>query len=266
MDLDTVRKAIDSLEGFPGRIGLMGGEPAVHPQFREICQIYKDMIPNRRQRELWTSGYRWNEYKDIILDVFDTDRISYNDHTQFDGKHQPLMVAAKDVIDDEELMWELIDDCWVQKQWSASITPKGAFFCEIAAAMSHLYGEEGPQGWPIEKGWWNKNPDQFGDQVKKACPNCSAAVPLPKVSDGRGGKDGPTTDWISQSVAEKLELARSPKYLREQVKIVDFKYTREDREKYGKDWHPSHYRGFVAHGPEDVQTKHLKHDHVLPGS
>jgi hypothetical protein len=264
MDLDTVRKAIDSLEGFPGRIGLMGGEPAVHPQFAEICKIYQEMIPDKRKRELWTSGYRWNDYKDVILETFDTDRISYNDHTQFDGKHQPLLVAAKDVIDNEELMWELIDECWVQKQWSASITPKGAFFCEVAAAQAHLYNSF--EGYPIEKGWWRKTPAEFQDQVKLACPNCSGAIPMPKVSDGRGGKDGATVDWISKSIAEKLQLAKSPKYIQGQVKMIDVKFTREDIEKYGRDWNPSHYRSFVAHTPDDVAKKNLHHNHALPGT
>ena len=264
MELDMLRKAIDSLEGFPGRVGCMGGEPTVHPEFPEVCKIYQEMIPDRRRRELWTSGYKWNEYKDIIRETFDLDRISYNDHTQTDGKHQPLLVAAKDVIEEEELMWELIDNCWVQLHWSASITPKGAFFCEVAAAMDYLF--DGPGGYPIEKGWWQRTPGQFQDQVKRACPNCSGAIPLPRVTDGRGGKDGPTSDWISKSNADRLGIARSPKYTRGQVVLKDFNYTREDLKEFMKDWQPSHYRGFVAHCPEDVTTKELKHDHAMPGT
>ena len=64
MDLDYVRKAIESLQDFPGRIGLMGGDPTLHPKFDEICEIYEEMIP-RRQRELWTSGFKWKEKKDL---------------------------------------------------------------------------------------------------------------------------------------------------------------------------------------------------------
>ncbi|MFI3175808.1 MAG: radical SAM protein, partial [Bacillota bacterium] len=36
MDLDMVKKAIDSLDDFDGIIGIMGGEPTLHPQFEEI--------------------------------------------------------------------------------------------------------------------------------------------------------------------------------------------------------------------------------------
>ena len=40
MDLEFVEKAIDSLEGFPGQIGLMGGEPFLHPKIKEIIAVF----------------------------------------------------------------------------------------------------------------------------------------------------------------------------------------------------------------------------------
>lgn len=50
MDLDTVVKAIESLEGYRGHIGLMGGEPTLHPQFVDICKIYQEMIPDNHEQ------------------------------------------------------------------------------------------------------------------------------------------------------------------------------------------------------------------------
>ena len=44
MDLEYLRKAIDSLQDFPGEIGLMGGDPTLHPKFDEICKIYEEMV------------------------------------------------------------------------------------------------------------------------------------------------------------------------------------------------------------------------------
>jgi hypothetical protein len=31
MDFETFKKAVDSLEGFDGMVGVMGGEPTLHP-------------------------------------------------------------------------------------------------------------------------------------------------------------------------------------------------------------------------------------------
>jgi hypothetical protein len=160
-----------------------------------------------------------------------------------------LLVAAEDVIEDKELMWELINNCWVQQQWSASITPKGAFFCEVAAAMDHLF--DGPGGYPIEKGWWRRTPPDFQDQVQRYCPRCSGAIPLERPSDGRGGLDGPTVDVVSASNAKRLELVKSPKFKHGNVVFYDKSYTMDDLLQYKKDWHPSHFRTFEGHGPED---------------
>lgn len=250
MDPDMVRRAIESLEGFPHRIGLMGGEPALHPRFPEICQIYQEMIPDRRRREFWTAGYKWNEYKAIIDATFDEDRISYNDHMADDGKHQPLLVAIDDIVEDKQLMWDLIDNCWVQQHWSASITPKGAFFCEVAAALDHAL--DGPGGYPVEKGWWQKTPEQFQEQVRRYCPRCSGALPLPRLSDMRGGRDCKTIDWISKGNAQLLEKSGSPKYKKGNVHLLDKTYTADDLAEYMDGWRPSCYRTFESHKPEDI--------------
>ena len=216
MDLDIVEKAIASLEGYEWGIGLMGGEPTIHPGFAEICKIFQEMIPDRRKRQFWTNGCKWKEYEKIIFETFNPDQIVYNDHKEVDIEtHQPLLVAADDIINDKELMWKLIDNCWIQRRWSASITPKGCFFCEVAAAMDHLF--DGPGGYPIEKGWWKKTPKEFQDQRRRYCSDCSAAIPMPRPKSHAG------YDLISGSIAEKLERVKSPVYLSGKTKIFDKK-------------------------------------------
>jgi len=253
MKLDFVEKAIDSLEGFGGNIGMMGGEPTLHPNFEELCKIYQKKIPDRRKREFWTSGFQWIKYKDIILDTFDKDRIAYNEHSTPGGKHTPLLVSIDEVVEDKKLMWEMIDNCWIQSQWSASITPKGGFFCEVAASLDYLF--DGPGGYELKKGWWDIEPNQFQDQVKRYCVDCSGALPLKEESDGFGGRNGPTYDTISENNLKKLKKVKSPKVSGGHYKIFDGKMDQEKISQNLETWNPSHFKPFVTHTPKDYEDK-----------
>lgn len=247
MSLDMVRNAIDSLEGFEGQIGCMGGEPAMHPKFREVLAIWREMIPDRRKRSLWTSGFKWDEYREDILATFDRDLIHYNDHSQTTGRHQPLLVAIEEVVDDPELRRQLIDNCPYQSHWSASITPHGAYFCEIAASMGAMFGIK---GWPIEPGWWKRGVADYADQIDAFCGKCSGALPMPTRSDARGGRDKPNRDVMSPGNYERLKAIGSPKVAAGGYEIWDRKITAHDLATM-KDWQPRQYRDFEAHSPED---------------
>ena len=243
MDIDDIRNAIASLDGFNGTIGLMGGEPTVHPKFVEICKIFQEMIPIKEKRQLWTNGYNWNKYEEIIYDTFDPYLIIYNDHgNPNEGVHQPLLIAAVDIIEDEHLMWELIENCWIQERWSASITPKGGFFCEVAAAQDYLFG--GPGGYPIEPGWWNKTPDQYRDQINRYCLYCSAAIPMPRQSAHN------QFDLISDSIAKKLKKVSSPKFMKGKTIRFDKKLSKAEIKEYSKDWTPWSHRNFKQCTPD----------------
>jgi len=143
MDLETVEKALISLEGFEQQVGIMGGEPTLHPQFREILKLLRNYVPIER-RSLWTNGLNWDKYEKDISETFLPEAIIYNDHKHENGHHQPLLCASDEIMEDKKLMWELIDKCWIQNRWAASITPKGGFFCEVAAALDYLF--DGPGG------------------------------------------------------------------------------------------------------------------------
>ena len=250
MDLETFEKAVKSLVDFPGRVGVMGGEPMMHPKFDEITAIYRKYIP-RRRREFWTAGFKWAEKKDVIYETWDRDRINYNDHIAYDGKHQHLLVALDDVVDDEQWKAELIDNCGFANHWSASITPKGAFFCEIAASLDWLF--DGPGGFDIEPGWWDKSKPEFQGQIDEYCGKCSGALPMPTYSDGRGGRDA-NPDVISPSNIERLKAQGSRKVLTGNYETWDKKITRADAEAL-KDWSPRSFRTFVARNPEDVERE-----------
>ena len=140
-------------------------------------------------------------------------------------------------------MWRLIGNCWVQWRWGASITPKGGFFCEVAAAADMVF--DGPGGYPLEEGWWNKNPNEFADQVKRYCPKCSAAIPMPGVSSHA------EYDLISKTNEERLKKKRSPKLLNGKFKTLNIKYNEDDIEECVKNgWTPWSHRPYKQSGPD----------------
>lgn len=256
MSLEQVEAALLSLEGFPGRVGLMGGEPALHPQFAEICRLFVKHVPEKRRREFWTSGYKWEEFREVREATFDPDLVHYNDHSKPDeGWHQPLLISIDEVVEDKQKMWRLIDNCWVQRRWSASITPKGAFFCEVAAALHHAL--DGPDGWKVEPGWWKRAPQDYADQKQFACLRCSAALPMAEIPNNHVPED-----QISLGNLELLKSKKSPKVRAQRIKIVrkedagaylNSSATLEEGERgYWKshpDWRPSEFRTKIFHAP-----------------
>jgi hypothetical protein len=79
-------------------------------------------------------------------------------------------------------MWNMIDRCWAQEAWSASINPKGAFFCEIAAALSILFNDEDSKSYKVEPGWWWRIPKDYTEQMEQWCPRCGYPCSLPRRS------------------------------------------------------------------------------------
>lgn len=236
MDLATFRRAVDSLEGFPGIVGIMGGEPTLNPDFKRIVDYYASKVPAAKgfarfrqptrdfagyaarkldmaqvfRRGIWTSlggGYYRNFEQ--IQEVFPLQFI--NDHSS-DGLHQALLMSRRELGISDEIWLPLRDRCWIQNEWSASITPKGAFFCEVAAALDMLF--DGPGGWPIEPGWWKRRPEEFGDQLRW-CEYCSAPLDVPRVP-GRAG-----IDVVTPKIMAQLERLKSPKVRLGRCRVFD---------------------------------------------
>ena len=164
-------------------------------------------------------------------------------------------MSIDEVVDDKEKMWKLIDNCWVQRRWSASITPKGAFFCEIAGALDHAL--DGPGGWPVEKGWWKRLPADYLNQKQNNCVHCSAALPMSSIPNNHVNHD-----LISPGMEELLLKHGSPKVKRgrtqsvcksEATSYLDSVAEIEPGErgylKSHPDWRPSEFRTKVWHGP-----------------
>jgi hypothetical protein len=195
----------------------MGGEPTIHPQFPEICALYARYLP-RKHRGLWTAGgKKYEQYKDLIDTTFGI--INFNDHF-YPSYHQPIMVAIEEIVHNEPLRKKIINNCWLQRTWSPTITPRGAFFCEVAATFDLLF--DGPGGYPLEPGWWKKGPKEMQDQVDRYCRFCSVAVPMETHPDTL------PFEYVSHENAERLRKAGSPLATNGTLRIDENEYTKSD--------------------------------------
>jgi hypothetical protein len=195
MSFEQFKQAIDSMVGYPKMTGIMRGEPLLHPEFEKFCNYAVSKIP-KQQLGLWTSfpkGYE--RYREVICKTFYN--VFLNDHTRSDVYHHPPLVAVEEVISDKNIMWQYIDHCWAQESWSASINPKGAFFCEIAASMSLLFNED--KAWKVEPNWWYRIPKDFTEQMETYCPKCGFPVPLKRRASTE------TVDDISPGNLKRLK-------------------------------------------------------------
>ena len=179
MDFEYFKKCVDSMIGFPKMTGIMGGEPLLHPEFERMCNYLHSKIPPS-QTGLWTCLPPMKEhYRDVICETFGN--IFINDHSRDDIMHHPFLVSAAEIKNiDRWVKWVMIDRCWAQLSWSASINPHGAFFCEIAASLSILLNNNEKDGWKVDPGWWVRTPKDYREQMEKYCMLCGGAMPLQK--------------------------------------------------------------------------------------
>lgn len=204
VELNNVIKYLKALDGFAGYVGLIGGEPTLHPKFMDLCKIMQD-YRGRARCGIWTNCLtpQFKEHRKLIEETFFI--LNYNKHDT-NITHTPILVASGEVVSDELERKEFNDNCWLQNTWSANITPKGAYFCEVAGMLSWLY--DGPDGWDAtDPEWWKKGIPEYAEQADWACRKCGAALPLfPRPS-----KD--IVDDVSSEQLKNLAEIRSPKAL-----------------------------------------------------
>lgn len=253
MDFETFQRAVDSMKGYHGTIGVMGGEPTLHPEFERFVKylhsqlsegsrkdnhslvkpqkdfIESILLENKIHSEVYQyeTGARetvvgaglwsamvptYKKYYELIQDVFKMQAVNDHGNTMY---HSPILINRKDLGIPDDKWIQIRDNCWAQDVWSATITPKGAFFCEIAGALDMLF--DGPGGWPIEEGWWKRRPEEFGDQLRW-CEYCGIAI----ETFTRDANDW--IDDVSESMYKKLKEIDSPKIKKpERINLVQIK-------------------------------------------
>lgn len=229
--------AVKTLRDYFGVVGIFGGNPATHPDFKELCEILKHYIPYQR-RGLWCNnplgkGSIMRETfnpavsnLNVHLDqgAYDEFKRDWPESMPFglneDCRHSPPFVAMKDVIEDESERWELISKCDINIHWSAMIgvfrKELRAWFCEIAGSQSmlHQHDPDYPDtGVLVVNGWWKKDMRFFETQVEKHCQECG--VPL------RGyGELAQATHGIEQTSKTHKDIYK-PKKKDRDVEVVD---------------------------------------------
>jgi hypothetical protein len=206
MTPDEFERAVKSLEGYWGVVGMFGGNPAMHPQFETLCEILRAHVP-WEQRGIWCNHPRGkgrtmaitfnpaHSNLNVHLDgeahaEFARDWPECRPHLKgldLDSEHGSPWVALKDVVPDEAERWKLIGQCDVNRYWSAlvGVVPgRGlrAYFCEIAYAQAALHATASDAAdWPdtglvVAPGWWRLPMADFADQVRLHCHACG--IPL----------------------------------------------------------------------------------------
>ncbi len=257
MPVEMFERAVQSLKGYWGVVGVFGGNPAMHPQFEALCEIMQRHVPFE-QRGLWCNNPLTPEKGRAMRETFcpsisnlnvHLDATAYRNFKEWwpecnpvgldrDSRHSPVFVSMRDAGVPESERWELISRCDINQHWSAMLGQfRGelrAWFCEVAGAQSILHQwEEGypdtgfPVGYlgePSEYQWWQRPMQDFIDQVRKHCHDCG--VPMRGYGALAQGDDEIEADQCSpahEGVArlkrrgKRIELVIVRNQVREQV-------------------------------------------------
>lgn len=195
--------ACASLKGYTGVIGVFGGNPAMHPQFEELCKIMQEHFP-KEQCGLWCNNLMGKgraaratfnprvsnlnvhldtaAHEEFMRDWPETAGLPNLKGAVVDARHSPPFVAMQDVIENESERWDLIANCDVNQYWSALIgVIRGelrAYMCELMYTLCILHEKDQNEFWQrdyglqVTDGWWQAGIEAYRTQVKSLCHTC----------------------------------------------------------------------------------------------
>jgi hypothetical protein len=209
MKLDYFKEVVDNigLEGTALIVGIIGGEPLMHPRFKEICRYLQTrFLPERLG--LWSVlPKRFKQYAPIIVETFGA--VFPNDHTHKNIFHPPVLVRSKAILG--ERYTDAVKGCWLQRSWSASVNSQGAYFCEVGAALD-LVLHTGT-AFDIHARWWLKKPQEYKKQIEALCSMCGICLNLAPRRDADEIDD--IDDWWYNKLkndSPKIKAAGYKKY------------------------------------------------------
>ena len=254
MGLDYFNKVLDSLENFPGRIGIMGGLPTVHPEFKSICKILQERIP-RNKLQLWVSGEpTYYSQKDIIdKTFFCTTNNEHNDLQKEVCEHQITTLASSEVIPNEETRTSIIENCWVLRDWCPVIgclpnnpeSYKAAFICELMIGQEIILNKNLGIDFVEDPYWWNRpvTDPEYIKQLETYCQYCSMCIPMKtqKLQD--------TKEKISPKLYKILKDNGSKFINSDKCEIIDTVISdKEMKDVLENGWQPRKFRGDIPGG------------------
>lgn len=221
MTVDCFETAVRSLEGWPGKVCIFGGNPPAHPKFAELMNILVKYVPDQRRRGLWANNLL--KHGQLIRDVFyPHGTFNLNAHADeraaaeidrwLPGKliessrsrpamHGPIAMDRRDYALTDAEWVALREACDINRNWSGIIVERSGkpygYFCEVASSIDGVRSEN--HGMPALPGWWRSRMDapEFENQVRQCCDR-GCGVPLKLI----GHNDREDTYDISPSWKE----------------------------------------------------------------
>ncbi len=216
-------------------LGIFGGEPLLSPHFPDYVSILSELIPEPKHRGLWTSvdwtnysHVRYGEARSWVEKLLNDDGgirrgyLNWNMHTEDQScEHHPVLLSIGDVIKDEKRKWQLIENCWLNKEWSAAYALDHSgqikfYFCEIASSFDRVMNLG--SGLDVVKGVWNHDlwfientegilvpAGAYAGQIFSTCGRCGQALPM-----RAGRRDLDNVDDISPTNLASLRDVGSP--------------------------------------------------------
>ena len=221
------------LRGWPTRINFFGGEPTIHPEFKEFCRLARKHYPRRKLQLFTAGGKAYQENIDLINKTFKY--IYHNEHLENKElcRHQPHTLSIREVVPDERVRNYLIENCWVERTWCPSIYPWGAYFCEMAGSLDLILFDRA-NAVPLFKGWHKKA--DFLHQ-RKLCQYCGMAIPIER--ELISNKQEKFTPGLLKMLQGRLMLRTDERW----IKVFDKQLTLEEIRENAKSWYPGNFRG-----------------------